>query len=214
MEFLSLILFLGGMYGMYKVKNGYTLKGWAIVFVCVALIAAIHGGDSDSSKDKPGQSQKQEQKVEKQSKQDWNMNFDDENAVRSNMKQAVKMMKDMDNVASHAERVSPADVINNPEKYMGRVLEFSATVRESENMPSNNNAAIAMGGIAHFIAAESDDGTMIMAIRKGDKDGEKVGNSKVGAWTVIVGMPVGTMKLPENVGNGNEKILIIIGNPK
>ena len=212
MGFLSLILFLGGMYGMYKVKNGYTVKGWAIVFVCVALIAAINGGDSDSSKDKPEQSQKQEKKVEKKYKQDWNMNFDDENAIRDNMKQAVKMMEEMDNVASHAERVSPADVINNPDNYMGRVLEFSATVGMSEDLPSNNNAAIAMGGNAHLITAETNDGTIVFAVRKGDKDSDNGRNIKIGDWTIIVGMPAGIRKMPPEVGGATT--LVIICDPK
>ena len=170
------------------------LKIIGVLIVGFIAVTALAGGGSDS-------------KSSSNSKPKWNMNFDDQMATVENMKICIDIMKKMDNVAAHAKKVSPSDVFNNMDKYMGQVLEFGATITEVEDAPPKSGAAKAFGGSAHVVVAKTDDGVTVMATKKGDSASA---NSNVGSFTVIVGMPVCLQELP-GVG---EKILVIAGNPK
>ena len=170
------------------------LKIIGVLIVGFIAITALVGGGSDS-------------KNSSNSKPKWNMNFDDQMAAVENMKICIDMMKKMDNVAANAKKVSPSDVFNNMDKYMGQVLEFGATITEVEDAPPNSNAAKYFGGSAHVVIARTEDGVPVMVAKKGDSSST---NSNVGSFTVIVGMPVCLQELPD-IG---ERILVIAGNPK
>lgn len=60
-----------------------------------------------------------------------------------------KIMLKMDSVAANAQKVSPADVLNNPKNYMGKVFEFGATVTATENFPPNSGGAKFFDGTGH-----------------------------------------------------------------
>lgn len=135
----------------------------------------------------------------------WNMNLEDPMAASENLGLCIEAMKKMSNVAANANKVSPSDVMNNPEKYMGQVLEFSAVITEAENFPPESNGAKLFGGKGHVIVARAEDVT-VMVSRKGEKNSA---NSKVGSLTVVVGMLAAIQNLPDG-----GKVLVVIGSPK
>lgn len=205
MAIVYLIFFIVGMYGLYKVKCGYKFKGWAIVFVSVAICSMILNSYSEEKNNEPKSQPKQEQQLKKEQTVKWRTDFDDPNATVENTKKCIEVMKKMDNVSANSSKVSPQDIINNPEKYMGKVIEFMVTVNEAENFDANTGAGKQFGSSGHAIVATTKDNMIIMALRKGEVVNKKGDN------VVLVGMLAGIM--PEGSVNEN-KAMMIICNPK
>ena len=194
-----MIFFIVGMYGLYQIKHGYKFKGLIKLVICLAvcsIVAGNSGGDNNSEK------KSSQPKETKTVAEDWRTDFDDQMSIIHNMDLCKKSMLKMDSVAENAQKVSPADVMANPKNYMGKVLEMGATVSEAEDFPADSGGAKFFNGLGHVIIANADDGTIIMASRKGVVDEQK------NQFTVVVGMLAGIQDL------GETKALFIVGDPK
>ena len=206
--FLVILYLVGsvlGMYGLYKIKHLMFFGGLKYLAIGILMISvAVHfnsSGDADKDAVKSTASTEATNEVH------MNLNFDDSSAVPQNIVFCIEEMKKMDRPAQQAQRVSPAAVLKKPTDYMGKIVEFSMNVSETVNAPDNAPAAKAYGGKAFVVVGQTDDGTVVMLTRKGDKDGEHNGIS--GQFTVVVGMVAGLQNNPEN----GQKILCIAGLP-
>ena len=193
--------------------------------ICLAICLTFAGcGDSsDGGTEKPAaqNTQTQESNVtEKNSPNterppqstnaanvNWKTDFEDPMSIAHNMDLCKKVMLQMDSVAANAQKVSPADVLRYPANYFGKVLEIGATVAEAEDFPPNSGGAKFFDGVGHVIVAQADDGTIIMASKKG------AANEQAGQFKVLVGMLAGIQDLPNEKTGKTEKALFIVGDP-
>ena len=216
MEFSAIIyviFFIVGMYGLYQIKHGYKFKGLIKLVICLAVCSIVAGNSGvDNNSDKKSSQPKETKTVA----EDWNKNFDDPQAIPHNMSICHEKMSAMNGIAKNAHKVSPAEVMKNPADYLGVVLDMGATVKDAKDFDKDSGGELFFDGKAHSIVAIADDGTYILAARKGhvaEHNEELMTSSKVGEFTIVVGMLAGITTV-QSVNGGDIKALFIVGDPK
>lgn len=193
-------------------------KGLSKLIIGLSICIAVSGcGDSsdggtekniaNTSTQESSVTEKAESQTQKVENVNWKTDFENPMSVAHNMDLCKKVMLKMDSVAANAQKVSPADVLKNPQNYVGKILEMGGNITETADFPPNSGGAKFFDGLGHVVVAMADDGTVIMASRKG------VADENIRQFTVVVGMLAGIQEIPNEKTGNVTKALFIVGDP-
>ena len=204
---LCLIGFALGMYGVYLIKHFQKIKGVIAILIAGVILNFAVGGSEDKPAEKNSNTKiEQSAKTDSNGEVNWESDLTQKGSLEKNMKLAMNKLKDMGNISSQTTPVKPDKLIENPEKYMGKIVECGGNILADEN--GGGNLENLYGDKAHIVISYSaEDNAAVMTTRKGSKNEENIGK-----FTVSSGMFIGVTEYPNDKGE-MKKAAVIVGSP-